>query len=98
MNQRADEYETIISDLRKYNIDCFIYIGGNDSMDTVDKLSKYLNAKGITDITVVGAPKTIDNDLCGTDHCPGFGSAAKYISELHLPSWNATATYTQLKQ
>ena len=48
-------------------------------MDTVDKLSKYLNAKGITDITVVGAPKTIDNDLCGTDHCPGFGSAAKYI-------------------
>ena len=75
----ADEYETIISVLRKYNIDCFIYIGGNDSMDTVDKLSKYLNAKGITDITVVGAPKTIDNDLCGTDHCPGFGSAAKYI-------------------
>ena len=65
----ADEYETIISVLRKYNIDCFIYIGGNDSMDTVDKLSKYLNAKGITDITVVGAPKTIDNDLCGTDHC-----------------------------
>lgn len=48
-------------------------------MDTVDKLSKYLNDKGITDITVVGAPKTIDNDLCGTDHCPGFGSAAKYI-------------------
>ena len=65
--------------LRKYSIDCFIYIGGNDSMDTVDKLSKYLNDKGITDITVVGAPKTIDNDLCGTDHCPGFGSAAKYI-------------------
>ena len=75
----ADEYETIISVLRKYSIDCFIYIGGNDSMDTVDKLSKYLNDKGITDITVVGAPKTIDNDLCGTDHCPGFGSAAKYI-------------------
>ena len=75
----ADEYETIISVLRKYNIDCFIYIGGNDSMDTVDKLSKYLNDKGISDITVVGAPKTIDNDLCGTDHCPGFGSAAKYI-------------------
>ena len=48
-------------------------------MDTVDKLSKYLNTKGLTDITVVGAPKTIDNDLCGTDHCPGFGSAAKYI-------------------
>ena len=75
----ADEYETIISVLRKYSIDCFIYIGGNDSMDTVDKLSKYLSDKGITDITVVGAPKTIDNDLCGTDHCPGFGSAAKYI-------------------
>ena len=89
----ADEYETIISVLRKYNIDCFIYIGGNDSMDTVDKLSKYLNAKGITDITVVGAPKTIDNDLCGTDHCPGFGSAAKYIASSLLEIAHDTFIY-----
>lgn len=48
-------------------------------MDTVDKLSQYCKEKGIQDITVVGAPKTVDNDLVGTDHCPGFGSAAKYI-------------------
>ena len=89
----ADEYETIISVLRKYNIDCFIYIGGNDSMDTVDKLSKYLNDKGITDITVVGAPKTIDNDLCGTDHCPGFGSAAKYIATTMLEIAYDTSIY-----
>ena len=72
-------YPQLFEKFEKYNIGYFFYIGGNDSMDTVDKLSKYLNAKGITDITVVGAPKTIDNDLCGTDHCPGFGSAAKYI-------------------
>ncbi len=63
-------------------------------MDTVDKLSKYLSDKGITDITVVGAPKTIDNDLCGTDHCPGF-EYRQNISEPHLPNWNVTATYTQ---
>lgn len=72
-------YPQLFEKFEKYNIGYFFYIGGNDSMDTVDKLSKYLNDKGITDITVVGAPKTIDNDLCGTDHCPGFGSAAKYI-------------------
>ena len=72
-------YVYIFHQFDKLSIKAFFYIGGNDSMDTVDKLSKYLNDKGITDITVVGAPKTIDNDLCGTDHCPGFGSAAKYI-------------------
>ena len=72
-------YPRLFKKFEEMNIGWFFYIGGNDSMDTVDKLSKYLNDKGITDITVVGAPKTIDNDLCGTDHCPGFGSAAKYI-------------------
>ena len=75
----TDFYDRIFEILDKLEIEYFFYIGGNDSMDTVDKLSKYLSDKGITDITVVGAPKTIDNDLCGTDHCPGFGSAAKYI-------------------
>ena len=62
-------------------------------MDTVDKLSKYLNAKGITDITVVGAPKTIDNDLCETDHTPGFGSAAKYIASSLLEIAHDTFIY-----
>lgn len=74
------EFERIIEIFKKHNIGYFIYIGGNDSMDTVWKLSEYIKSKGITDITVVGAPKTIDNDLYGIDHCPGFGSAAKYIA------------------
>ncbi len=73
-------FETILNVLKKYEIRYFIYIGGNDSMDTVDKLSMYLKNKGINDIFIMGAPKTIDNDLAETDHCPGFGSAAKYIA------------------
>lgn len=73
------QYQQIISVLRKHDINCFIYIGGNDSMDTVNKLSAYCAQNNIEDICVTGAPKTIDNDLMGTDHCPGFGSAAKYI-------------------
>ena len=74
------DFEKIIAIFRKHEIHYFIYIGGNDSMDTVDKLSAYVKASGIDDIWVMGAPKTIDNDLMGTDHCPGFGSAAKYIA------------------
>lgn len=74
-----DQFEKIIQIFRKYDISYFIYIGGNDSMDTVDKLSQYCKEMGIHDIAIVGAPKTIDNDLVGTDHCPGFGSAAKYV-------------------
>lgn len=69
----------IIDVLKKYNIGYFLYIGGNDSMDTVDKLSKYTASHNI-DIKIVGVPKTIDNDLVGIDHSPGFGSAAKYIA------------------
>jgi 6-phosphofructokinase 1 len=74
-----DEIPIIIETLLKYNIGYFIYIGGNDSMDTVYQLSEYTIANGI-DIKVVGVPKTIDNDLVGIDHSPGFGSAAKYIA------------------
>lgn len=74
------EYQKILDVFRKYNIGYFVYIGGNDSMDTVMKLGQYLKQKGISDIFIMGAPKTIDNDLMGTDHCPGFGSAAKYIA------------------
>ena len=75
----ADEYETIISVLRKYNIGWFFYIGGNDSMDTVSKLSRYAAQTG-SDIRILGEPKTIDNDLIHTDHTPGFGSAARYVA------------------
>lgn len=74
------QYEEIVRILRKNEIAYFIYVGGNDSMDTVDKLSAFCAQKGIDDIKVIGAPKTVDNDLVGTDHCPGFGSAAKYIA------------------
>jgi len=63
----------------KYNIRYFFYNGGNDSMDTCQKVSDYLKHAGY-ECRVIGVPKTIDNDLVGTDHCPGFGSAAKYIA------------------
>lgn len=79
LRKDKEQFEKIIEVFRKYDINCFIYIGGNDSMDTVDKLSQYCAINNISGITIVGAPKTIDNDLVGTDHCPGFGSAAKYI-------------------
>ena len=72
--------ERLLEIFRAHEISYFVYIGGNDSMDTVAKLSAWLEARGIGDITVVGAPKTIDNDLMETDHCPGFGSAAKFIA------------------
>ncbi len=78
--ENADDYEKIIAVFRKYHIGYFVYIGGNDSMDTVQKLSSYCKANHIEDIKIMGAPKTIDNDLEETDHCPGFGSAAKYIA------------------
>lgn len=72
-------YNTLFQQFKKYDIDAFFYIGGNDSMDTVDKLSAY--AKSIeSHIRFIGIPKTVDNDLCVTDHTPGFGSAAKYIA------------------
>lgn len=74
------EFEEIIRILRKNNIGYFIYTGGNDSMDTVYKLSLYCREHGVDDIKIMGAPKTIDNDLGETDHCPGFGSAAKFIA------------------
>lgn len=74
-----ENYEAIAQKLRDLDIGYFLYIGGNDSMDTVDKLSKYFEDSGM-DIKCVGIPKTIDNDLVETDHTPGFGSAARYIA------------------
>lgn len=78
-----DVYKKIVKTLKQRRIGAFFYIGGNDSMDTVNKLSAYFAEHSI-DIKVIGIPKTIDNDLCVTDHTPGFGSAAKYvIATLH---------------
>lgn len=85
-------YVFIFNQFAKLNIKAFFYIGGNDSMDTVLKLSDY--AKKInSDIRIVGIPKTIDNDLCCTDHTPGFGSAAKYIATSLLEIAHDTFIY-----
>ena len=73
------DYKRMLEIFKKYNVRYFFYNGGNDSMDTCNKISKYLNSVHY-DCHVMGVPKTIDNDLYGTDHCPGFGSAAKYIA------------------
>ena len=81
------DYKRILEVFKKYNIRYFFYNGGNDSMDTCNKISKYLLKQGY-DCNIIGVPKTIDNDLYGTDHCPGYGSAAKYVAttmmELYL--------------
>ena len=83
------DYKRLLEVFKKYNIRYFFYNGGNDSMDTCNKVSKYMQKSG-WDINVIGVPKTIDNDLYGTDHCPGYGSAAKYVAtsimELKLDS------------
>ena len=73
------DYKRILEIFRKYNVRYFFYNGGNDSMDTCDKISRFM-AKSGWECRVMGVPKTIDNDLYGTDHCPGFASAAKYIA------------------
>ena len=73
------EFKELLAVFKAWNIGYFLYIGGNDSMDTAWKLSVYCKEQG-EDIVVVGVPKTIDNDLEGIDHCPGFGSSAKYIA------------------
>ncbi len=78
-NVNDEKYIYIFDYLKKHNIKYFLYIGGNDSMDTVCKLSLYAKENGI-EVNVIGIPKTIDNDLDITDHTPGFGSAAKYIA------------------
>ena len=72
-------YPELFQKFEDYNIGYFFYIGGNDSMDTVSKLSRYA-AKIQSPIRVIGVPKTIDNDLVETDHTPGFGSAAKFVA------------------
>lgn len=78
--RKDDEpYKKIIETFYKHDIKYFIYIGGNDSMDTVDKLAEYCRLNN-HDFIIMGAPKTVDNDLNLTDHSPGFGSAAKYIA------------------
>ena len=73
------DYIKLLNLFQKYNIRYMFFNGGNDSMDTCNKVGKYLESVGYV-CRVMGVPKTIDNDLWGTDHCPGYGSAAKYIA------------------
>lgn len=87
--QDPTDYQRILEVFKKYNIRYFFYNGGNDSMDTCNKVSKFMQENGY-ECRVIGVPKTIDNDLAQTDHCPGFASAARYIAttmmELHCDS------------
>ncbi|HPX92867.1 MAG TPA: 6-phosphofructokinase [Bacillota bacterium] len=86
------DFERILEILRKYDIRYFFYNGGNDSMDTCSKVSRYLQSKDY-DCRVIGIPKTVDNDLFGTDHCPGYGSAARYIATSIAEVWHDTHSY-----
>lgn len=85
-------YVFIFKQFETYHIEAFFYIGGNDSMDTVLKLSEYGKRIG-SSVRIIGIPKTIDNDLCETDHTPGFGSAAKYIASSLLEIAHDTFIY-----
>ena len=76
--RREQDYERILQVFEAHNIRFFFYCGGNDSQDTADKISKLAQSKGYA-LRVIGVPKTIDNDLVTTDHCPGYGSVVKYI-------------------
>ena len=86
-------YEKLLSIFKKYDIRYFFYIGGNDSMDTVAKLSEYSKNHDY-EMRIIGVPKTIDNDLVVTDHTPGFGSAAKYIATTMQEIIRDCAVYT----
>ncbi len=88
-----EEYKELFNILDEYGIQTMFYIGGNDSMDTVSKLSQYAKEKGINK-QIIGIPKTIDNDLCHTDHTPGYGSAAKYIASTVLETYLDASVYT----
>jgi ATP-dependent phosphofructokinase / diphosphate-dependent phosphofructokinase len=92
LESSSSEYEKLIEILKEYNITAFFYVGGNDSMDTIAKLSKYskLNNLGIT---FIGIPKTIDNDLKFIDHTPGFGSAAKFIGTTAIETYLDASVY-----
>ncbi len=78
-DEDPSDYEKLLETFRRFDVRYFFYNGGNDSMDTCNKISKFMQKSGY-ECRVMGIPKTIDNDLFGTDHCPGFASAAKYIA------------------
>lgn len=88
------DYKRILEVFKKYNVRYFFYNGGNDSMDTCNKISKYLLKSGY-ECNIIGVPKTIDNDLYGTDHCPGYGSAAKYVATTMMEMFLDATVYNK---
>ncbi len=89
-----EDRQKIIDIFKKHDIRYFFYIGGNDSMDTADKVSKLAQKTGY-EMRAVGVPKTIDNDLAETDHCPGYGSVIKYLATITMEAGRDTeAMYT----
>ncbi|MGB1097314.1 MAG: 6-phosphofructokinase [Acholeplasmataceae bacterium] len=88
------EYRRLLEVFKKYNIRYFFYNGGNDSMDTCNKISKFFKKEGF-DCNVMGVPKTIDNDLNVTDHSPGYGSAAKYVATTFMELFHDATVYDQ---
>ena len=86
------DYKTLLEMFKKYDIRYFFYNGGNDSMDTCNKISKFMLKNGY-ECRCMGIPKTIDNDLAGTDHCPGFASAAKYIATSVMEVYHDSRVY-----
>src|SRR3989339_758472 len=86
------EYERLLEVFKKYNIRYFFYNGGNDSMDTCNKISKFFKKSGY-DCNVMGVPKTIDNDLNATDHSPGYASAAKYVATTFMELYHDATVY-----
>ena len=89
------DFEKLFEVLDKYDIETMFYTGGNDSMDTVAALSQYAKEHNITNHRFVGCPKTVDNDLMHTDHCPGYASAAKFIATTALHTWLDVNVYTR---
>ena len=94
----VEDFEKLLAIMEKYDVETLFYTGGNDSMDTVAALSEYVEKKGITGRRFVGCPKTVDNDLVITDHCPGFGSAAKFIAMTALQTWLDVTVYPSSRQ
>lgn len=86
------DYKRILEIFKKYDVRYFFYNGGNDSMDTCNKISKFMMKSGY-ECRVMGIPKTIDNDLFGTDHCPGYASAAKYIATSCMELYHDARVY-----
>lgn len=94
LDTSKEDYERILEVFKAHNIRYFFYAGGNDSMDTADKTAKLAAQTGY-DLVAVGIPKTIDNDLACTDHCPGYGSVAKYVATVAMEAGRDTeALYT----